>query len=126
MAIEGKVVRILNSRELIINKGSNDGVANRMKFDVLELGFDVIDPETLEGLGHLRRPKITVEIVHTEPRFAIGKTFDTYREPIQQTAMSTVLSSTYVTKVKQIREHGGFEFREDSVRVSVGDTVVQL
>ena len=32
MAIEGKVAKILNTRELIINRGAEDGVANRMQF----------------------------------------------------------------------------------------------
>lgn len=126
MTIEGKVVRILNSRELIINKGSNDGVANRMKFDILEPKLAVFDPDTKEDLGQLRRSKITVEIIQAEPRFSIGKTFETYREPMPQSTLSALISPTYVTKVKEIRQDGGFKFREDSVMVSVGDPVVQL
>ena len=36
MAIEGKVATILNERDLVINKGSSSGVAEGMKFGVME------------------------------------------------------------------------------------------
>ena len=38
MTIEGKVAKILNSREIAINKGSEDGVKTGMKFNVQRTG----------------------------------------------------------------------------------------
>ncbi len=127
MAIEGKVAKILNSRELIINKGANNGVTTGMKFDILEPKFDVFDPDTQEDLGHVQRSKITVEVIQAEPRFSIARTFETYRERTAQSTLSSLVSPAFVTKVKKIRENRSwsFEFSEDSVAVAVGDQVVQ-
>ena len=126
MAIEGKVAKILNTRELIINKGSEDGVAERMKFVILDPGFDVLDPDTDDNLGKFTRSKITVEIVQTEPRFSIGRTFETYEQANPAAALSTVLSPRYITKVKTIRPDGEQEYSEGSASVSVGDPVQQV
>jgi len=61
--IRGKVARILNSRELVINVGSKDGVAVGMKFDVLEPKREEIkDPDTGEVLGSLARPKVRARV----------------------------------------------------------------
>ncbi len=127
MAIEGKVAKILNTRELIINKGSEHGVSDRMRFDVLEPEIYVVDPDTKANLGQLTRSKITVEIVQTEPQFSIGRTFDTYEEANFAASLSTVVPfPRYVTKVKTIRTAGEHQYREGSANVSVGDPVKQV
>ena len=46
MVIEGKVAKVLNSRELIINKGTDDGVEIGMRFDVQGSGLDILDPDS--------------------------------------------------------------------------------
>lgn len=126
MVIEGKIATILNTRELALNKRADDGVEMGMTFEVLDFGVDVIDPDSEDMLGRLARPKLRVEIVHIEPRFSVGKTFDTYQQPNVAAALSAVLSPKFITKVKTIREGEDQEFSEGSVSVSVGDPVVQL
>ena len=126
MAIAGKVAKILNTRELVLNKGTNDGVEIGMRFEVQDLGVDVIDPDSEDILGRLARPKLRLEIVHIEPRFSVGKTFDTYQQPNFAAAFSAVISPTFITRVKTIREGEEQEFSEGSVSVSVGDPVAQL
>ena len=43
--IRGKVARILNSRDMVINVGSRSGVAVGMRFDVMDAkGEDIRDP----------------------------------------------------------------------------------
>jgi hypothetical protein len=127
MGIETKVAKILNSREVIINKGAMDGVETGMRFNVLEPGVTVLDPDSKSLLGHLTRSKICVEIVEVEPTFSVARTFETYRENNRDAFSSVLGLSRYVTMVKTIRQESGshFEFREDSVDVSVGDLVVQ-
>src|SRR5438034_4073982 len=49
--IRGKVARILNARELVINVGLAEGVAIGMYFDVLDpKGEDIKDPDSGEVL----------------------------------------------------------------------------
>jgi hypothetical protein len=130
MGIEGKVAKILNSREVIINKGALDGVETGMKFNIQEPEVAVFDPDSKSLLGHLTRSKIRVEIIEIQQQFSVARTFETYRAIDPDAPRSFLGLPGYVTKVKTIREEWNwnpesFEFREDSVQVKVGDLVVQ-
>lgn len=70
--IEGRVAQILNDRELVINRGRNDGVQHGMTFAVL-MGdpLQVSDPETGESLGMLERTKISIRVSELHEKFAL-------------------------------------------------------
>lgn len=125
MAVEGKVAKILNSREIVINKGAADGVKTGMRFNVQEQETAIMDPDSKENLGQLMRPKISVEVMDVESRFSVARTFETYRVA-NPDAMHFHSVTPYITRVKKIRTEASFDFREDSVNVSVGDTVVEV
>lgn len=81
--ITGLVAAILNARELVINRGSRDGVSNGMIFAVLERrGLDIHDPETGELLGSVFRPKSYVRVSRVEGRLSVGRTFRKYKANI--------------------------------------------
>jgi hypothetical protein len=74
--IEGKVARVLSGRQIIINRGSEQGVQVGMRFAVLDLrAADVRDPDTNEPLGSLFFEKVRVEVVQVEPKLALAQTF---------------------------------------------------
>jgi len=74
--IRGKVARILNSRELVLNIGSENGVTVGMKFEVLEpKGEEIKDPDTGEVLGSLSRPKVLVRVKSVQERISVAATF---------------------------------------------------
>lgn len=74
--IEGKVARVLNSRELVINRGSDDGVKPNMLFEVLDPeASEIPDPDTGEVLGSVYRPKVPVRAVIVEPRLSVARTY---------------------------------------------------
>src|SRR5262249_52570621 len=74
--IRGKVAQILNSRNLVINVGSRDGVVVGMYFDVLDpKGEDIKDPDTGEVLGSVERPKVRVQIVQVQERLSVASTY---------------------------------------------------
>jgi hypothetical protein len=76
--ITGRVAAILNSRELVINRGELHGVRLGMKFGVLDQrGQSITDPETGDLLGSVLRPKVRIEIVRVEEKLAIGRTYET-------------------------------------------------
>lgn len=78
--IQGKVARILNSRELVINRGQEDGVTEGMVFAVLDPKVEnVKDPDTGEVIGSIYRPKTFVKIVAVESRLAVGRTYRVFR-----------------------------------------------
>ena len=76
--IRGKVARILNSREIVINVGSNSGVTVGMRFEVMDQkGEDVRDPDTEELLGSVERPKVRVKICKVQERLSVASTYKT-------------------------------------------------
>lgn len=81
--LRGKVARILNSRELAINVGSDQGVKEGMVFNILDpMGEDIKDPDTGRILGSLRRTKLKVRVVSVLPKFAVAMTFKTNKHVI--------------------------------------------
>lgn len=74
--IRGQVAKILNTRELVINKGNMDGVEIGMIFQVLDpKGEEIRDPSTNELLGSIERPKIEVKITDVQERLSIASTY---------------------------------------------------
>ena len=78
--IRGKVARVLNSREVALNKGSNDGVAVGMIFKILSpTGSAIKDPDTGEVLGSVELTKTRVKVTEVQDRVCVASTYHTYR-----------------------------------------------
>lgn len=74
--IRGKVARILNARELVLNCGTSDFVTIGKRFAVLDpAGEEIIDPDSGQRLGSLQRPKVLVEVTQVGPHMSVAKTF---------------------------------------------------
>ena len=132
MGIEGKVAKVLNTRDLVINKGESDGVCKGMLFQVIQPDEPIWDPDSGVELGVLARDKIKVRVVDLRPHFAVAKTYETYsaREPSEvQQAMSRLAGRT-VTRVRKILtespEQDGDTIGVAGSTVNVGDPVVQI
>jgi hypothetical protein len=78
--IEGRVAQILTARELVINRGSAEGVEVGMRFAVLNRrGTDIKDPDTGEPLGSVEIEKVLVKVVRVDEHLSVTRTFRTYR-----------------------------------------------
>lgn len=130
MPITGKVAAILNERELIINKGADNGIKEGMKFKVIEPELQIRDPDTKEPLGPLVREKIRVKIAEVQAKFSIARTFETYHDRTllaQQFGIRDRMSG--VTRVRTLRTEGttpGQFNDEGSSLVKVGDPMVEI
>ncbi|HET9676404.1 MAG TPA: hypothetical protein VFP21_02745 [Solirubrobacterales bacterium] len=81
--IEGQVAEVLNSRDLVINRGEENGVKQGMVFEILApQGQDIRDPETDEVLGSVGRPKVVVKVVEVEAKLAVARTFKSRRRNV--------------------------------------------
>lgn len=130
--IKGLVARVLNSRELVINKGRRDGVRVGMTFRVMDRkGEDIPDPETGEVLGSVNRPKIEVKIVTVEDRLATGRTFNSRRVNVggMGFSISPIFEPPkYVRKYETLKtdESTWEDLDEDESFVKTGDPVEEV
>lgn len=138
--IEGKVATVLNERELVLNVGSEEGVAVGMRFKILYPGgIEITDPDTNEPLGNVEWPKTEVKIVSVQPHMAVGRTFRTVTVPevgkpyLSAFRVASLLGMDDYQPEKKVvetlRSSDGFAEKEISDAESVvkrGDPAVQV
>lgn len=130
--IEGKVAKVLNSREVAINRGEDSGVEVGMKFAVLNRnGLEIVDPDTGEKLDSVEVEKTVVKIVRTTPRTAVGRTFrtTTTRAGVLYTGGLLGLSQPPRKIVETLRTDETTykeEIEEEDTYVKTGDPVVEV
>lgn len=74
--VRGKVARVLNTREVVINRGTADGVTKGMTFAILDPNLEqVVDPDSGDVLGSVERPKVLVRAVEVLEKLTVAKTF---------------------------------------------------
>lgn len=72
--IAGKVAKIITTDELIINRGSDHGVSKGMAFRVLDPRTEgILDPDTSEDLGSIKRSKTRVWVTEVEPQICLAE-----------------------------------------------------
>jgi len=99
--IRGKVAKILNTRELVLNIGSDAGVAKGMVFSILDqAGENIRDPETNKDLGSLRRVKVNVKVNAVYPSMSVAITYKTTGGAIG----SAVLRNPFGSDLSRISE----------------------
>jgi hypothetical protein len=77
--LRGKVARVLNDRELVINLGVKQGVIEGMLFDIQSQDeIDIMDPDTNELLGSTGRAKVRVRVTHVQEKLAVAQTYRKY------------------------------------------------
>lgn len=132
--IVGQVARVLNSREIAINRGSQHGVQTGMRFAVLARDEEEIeDPETGEVLGTVKRPKVKVEVVRVEDRFSVARTYEARRVNVGGTGALTGFARLFEppkweTRFRTLRtdEATWEDLEEWQSFVKTGDSVEQL
>ena len=135
--IRAKVARVLNSREIVITAGANNGVIVGMYFDVMDQqGDDIADPDTGEVLGSVERPKVRVQVTQIQDRIAIASTFKKERINVGGTGFlgdigaisRALMPPKYVTKYETLKtdEKTWEDLKEEQSYVKTGDPVVQV
>lgn len=66
---EGRVVRVLNANELVINLGADDGITTKTRFLVFRReDEEITDPVTNQSLGRLEVVKGTARVKHLQDK----------------------------------------------------------
>ena len=121
-SLQGRVAKILNARELVINIGQNQGVKEGMIFAVLaEAPLIIKDPETGEQLGELDREKVRVRATEVNPKITVCKTYRQLRTTgfrgIQEMLTETVQMKTETLKADDASYPEPLSPEESYVRV---------
>ena len=128
--VRGKIAKILNSREVALNIGKNQGVAPGMRFEILPpAGFDIPDPDTGAMLGSVAIPKVTVKITRVYDQVSVASTYRTKRVDISKRALFQ--RPQWERRYETLKAGGGFEkepvdLDEANSYVATGDPVVQV
>lgn len=133
--IRGRVARVLNSREIAINRGEEHGVTEGMRFAVLsDAGENIEDPESGEILGSVYRAKIEVKIVTVKARLSIGRTFKVNRRNVGGQGIGAMALGRAFEPPKWVEEHETLKTEETTWEdidesesfVHTGDPVEQV
>lgn len=134
--ITGKVARVLNSREVVINRGADDGVVKGTIFEVLDAdGSDISDPDTGEVIGSVHRPKVRVRVTEVQPKLCLAGTFRVRRvnvggvgSPFLGNLTSAMAPPKWVERVETFKsEDAAWEkISEAASYVKRGDPVRQV
>jgi hypothetical protein len=138
--IRGRIAKVLNSRELALNIGTDDGVRVGMLFDVLNpKGEDIVDPDTGDVLGSLARPKVRIKIISVQSKLSVGSTYKKKRVNIGGVGLSGVgIGSSalaqllnppeYVTQYETLKttERTWEDISTEESYVECGDPVVEV
>lgn len=128
--INGKVATILNSREVALNVGKEQGVVSGMIFEILSSdGHEIIDPDTGDRLGSFTLPKTRVRVNRVDSKFSIAATYRSKRVDIGNARMFN--APVWETRYETLKAKGSFEtsyedLREQDSYVSIGDPVIQV
>ena len=136
--IRAKVARVLNSREIAITAGEDQGVEIGMYFDVMDPnGEDITDPDTGEVLGSIDRPKVRVKVTQVHSKLSVASTFKKKQVNIGGTGSDlfgaagilsrSLMPPKYITKYETLKteEKTWEDLSEKESYVKTGDPVVQ-
>jgi len=138
--LRGKVARVLNDRELVINLGTAQGVSEGMLFDIQGSDeIDIRDPDTDELLGSTGRAKVRVRVTTVQEKLSVARTYRKYSVRIGGLAAETP-ASEFFKSVARALTPSTIEFTEtlkrgtdayqpldaNESKVAVGDLAVQV
>lgn len=129
--IRGKVAQVLNSREIVMNIGSANGVVVGMCFDVVDpKGTDIRDPDTDEVLGSIDRPKVRVRVTKVKGKLSLAST-QAQRVNVGGSLGDfgrLLMPPRWITQYETLRtkDKNWDDLKEEDSYVKTGDPVVQV
>lgn len=130
--IRGKVARVLNSREVALNRGSSHAVEVGMIFNILSTkGSDIADPDTGELLGSVDLVKTSVKVTIVQERVAVASTYRTQSVNVGGVGLAVTglfQPPRWESRVETLKIDEALkeELDEADAIVQAGDPVVQV
>ncbi len=115
--ITGRVAKILNEFQLVLNVGEKQGVKKGMMFVVYEEGEEIKDPKTGESLGKLEIVKGEIEISHVQETLCLAQS-----KELAQTGKPTILSA----KLAEVKPYSKSKLEEQHEKLNVKQSDVSV
>ena len=126
-----KVLKVVDSHTVVINKGSNADIAVGNEFIIIGLGETIVDPETNEELERLEIVKGKAKAIHVQEKISTLKSSQFGRRPdkkeITKVTTRKAMDIFSITAPETVTESvtPGERFRLELQDVQVGDLVVR-
>lgn len=104
-----KVIKVIDSFNIVINKGDRDGITVGQRFLVFGLGEELADPDTGEPLGVLELVRGRGEVVHVQEKMATLRCIEKTSVPKRTRRIREPLS---IFRAEVVEEIGSGEFEE--------------
>ncbi len=112
--IQGKVAKILNEFQLVLNVGAEQGVRKGMDFVIFEQGMEVENPDGGDSLGRMELVKGEVTVSHVQDKMSIAQS-----KEVEAKKESTVLSARLAEVTPSAKNR--LEGRHEKLYVRRGD-----
>jgi len=78
--MEAKIIKLVDTHKIAINKGSESGIQKNDKFMIYEKGDELFDPDTNESLGFLEIPKLQMRVFNIQAKITLLESDETIIE----------------------------------------------
>lgn len=130
--IKAKVAKIIDNRTLVITAGLDKHVKNGMKFLISSAtNSKVKDPDSGEILGEVAVPKIRVEVIRVDDKYAVAETYE-FNTINEGGSMGTI--SKIFEPPKLVKQYKTFEIESNQRKaiekersiIQIGDIAEQI
>lgn len=127
--VRGVVAKIVSDREVILNRGTEHGLSDGDYVVVIDPNTQsVLDPETGEELGGLKRIKAVLRVAEATPKLSLAMTFRTRRVRVSGGMGSPSIANLfsepkYETRVEtlQVDPQAGLPISEEESAIALKD-----
>ena len=135
--VQGKIVKILSNKALVINLGTKDGIDTNAAVHVIHTGEEIKDPENDKSLGNLEYVKAVLRVSHAQETMSTcvplsgaekgDPTSSLYRTVSSDMARVAMENSPYGEQAEPLNiKSGDISGMPDIPAIGIGDTVVAV
>jgi hypothetical protein len=121
--IKGKVADLKGDYAVIINRGTENGVEEGMRFIIYTEGEEIRDPDTDDSLGKIDYIKAKVKVKYSAEKYSWAETYETIQNPAISSLMGSFSQGVRATLSKSQSPSSPIQIE---LPVMKGDLVKQI
>jgi len=119
----GRVIRIFDDENLVVNLGASDGVTKGATLSIFAPPVEIKDPETDEDLGTYHHPKSNVRVERVSEKFCVAGPFPVRRQVKKPTGPATLFQQ-FQTEYRT--DPGELDIEEDEADPLPSGTAIRV